>query len=196
MFDARHIANEFIRLSKQHGPLLTHMQIQKLVYFAHARMLTLHKRPLIDESFRAWRYGPVARGLYNALKVNSTRRIQTFIQVPERVKLPARERDIIWWCFDRYGRSNGIALSKLTHAPGSPWDRTDNSDFIQDKIIEEYYLKKWKEETEAALEQIRSDTKIQAEINQGIEQLNRGEYRTVKTSEELRNLIALRAEST
>ncbi len=196
MFDARHIANEFIILSKQHGPLLTHMQIQKLVYFAHARMLALHKRPLINESFRAWRYGPVARGLYDALKVNSSRRIRTSIRIPQQAKLPTRERDIIKWCFNEYGRLSGSALSNLTHAPGAPWARTENSDFIQDEIIEEYYLNEWKEETKASLEQIRSDPKIQAEIREGIEQLECGEYRTVSTFEELRDLVTLRAGST
>ena len=196
MVDVRHIANEFIRLSQQQGHFLTHMQIQKLVYFAHARMLALHKQPLINGSFRAWRYGPVVRELYDPLKGNSSRRIRTLIQVPEQVKLPLRERDIIKWCFDRYGRLYGVALSDLTHAPGSPWDRTENSYFIQDEMIEEYHLNEWKEETETALEQIHSDPKLQAEIKEGIEQLDRGEYRTVSTIEELRDLITLRAEST
>ena len=41
MYDARNIANEFIRLADENG--------KKLLFFAHARMLGLHGEPLLNQ---------------------------------------------------------------------------------------------------------------------------------------------------
>ena len=45
MHDARNVANEFIRRASESGDQFTHLQVQKLVYYAHAWMLGLYGRP-------------------------------------------------------------------------------------------------------------------------------------------------------
>ena len=67
MHDARSVANEFIRLGIESKKPFTHMQIQKLAYFAHAFTLALYDRPLTNQRFEAWRYGPVSSAIYYSL---------------------------------------------------------------------------------------------------------------------------------
>ena len=198
MFEAAYIANEFIRRSLEQNTPLTHMHIQKLVYFAHARMLSLHRKPLISEEFEAWKYGPVVPELYDALKINGWKRIRKAIPLDSQPEIARRERDIINWSFSRYGHLGGPKLSELTHAPEAPWDKAKRQDssVIRNEDIEQYYLEEWREETEATLKQLRSDPEIQAAVKEGIEQFERGEYYTVSNIEELQDLIASHAEAT
>ena len=68
VYDARSIANAFIQCARKHGKTLTPMHLQKLVYFAQARMLSIHRERLIHQDFEAWQLGPVVSDLYDALK--------------------------------------------------------------------------------------------------------------------------------
>ena len=65
--DARQVANEFLSLAEETNIPLTPLQVQKLVYFAHAWQLGLYGKPLIDTEFEAWRYGPVVPVVYFGL---------------------------------------------------------------------------------------------------------------------------------
>ena len=62
---ARAVAIEFIRQGVDAGNPL---QIMKLVYLAHGWMLALYADPLVEDTFEAWRYGPVVDALYQAMK--------------------------------------------------------------------------------------------------------------------------------
>ena len=200
MYDARHVANEFIRLANEHGRSLTHLEIQKLVYFAHARMLSLHKEPLISGAFQAWRYGPVVRQLYTALKDNGANQVREPIPAGPPPQFTRRARDIIAWSFNRYSHLSGIELSKLTHAPEAPWYQTlllmaetVSSPVIPNELIEQYYLGEWRPEIEATLARGANSLQIQAEVRRGMEEYERGDYSAATTLEEMQEMIARHA---
>ena len=49
---------------------ITNLSIQKVIYFCHMFYLGANNgKPLIDESFEAWDYGPVLPSLYHKLKM-------------------------------------------------------------------------------------------------------------------------------
>ena len=60
--DPCQVANYFIKRALKEGKLFTPLQIQKLVFFAHAWGLALLNRPLLEKEFEAWAYGPVMPG--------------------------------------------------------------------------------------------------------------------------------------
>ena len=155
MYDARCIANEFIRRAGDQGHLLTHLQIQKLVYFSHARLLVLHRQPLVDKDFEAWEYGPVVPSLYHALKPNRSDGVSEEIPIDQPV-FSSREKDIFNWCFKRYGHLSGRQLTVLTHADGSPWSRAvgRNDTVISTDDIADYHAIEWREESLNELERI------------------------------------------
>ena len=123
--DARAIANYLMIRAREHGAALTPMQLIKLVYLCHGWMLGLYGRPLIDEPVEAWQYGPVIRDLYEAVRDFRGAPVKDLLPVPPGgTDYDAEERSVMDQVFDLYGRYSGIALSRLTHAPGTPWDET------------------------------------------------------------------------
>ena len=143
MHDSRTVANRFLKLAKDVGDSLTPMQVLKLVYIAHGWMLGLYGRPLIRDDVQAWKYGPVISGLYNAMRDYRSSPVIQPLRAPNGDDLSANEEHIIKQVYDIYGKKSGLALSRLTHATGTPWDLTyEDGTFglvIPTDIIEDHY---------------------------------------------------------
>ena len=71
--DPRAVANWFIERGINEEYPLTHIEVQKLLYFAHGWMLGIHGEPLVEGNWEAWRYGPVLRDVYFSLNYNRGR---------------------------------------------------------------------------------------------------------------------------
>ncbi len=122
MHDSLTIANRFLELAKEHDDSLTPMQVLKLVYIAHGWRLGLYGKPLIRDEIQAWQYGPVIPKLYNAMRGYRSNPVTFLLRADPRDKpLTKNERSVVAQVFDIYGRMSGPALSRLTHAPGTPW---------------------------------------------------------------------------
>ena len=52
---------------KNYGPM-SHLKLQKLLFYCQAYHLAYFKEPLFDEDFEAWVHGPVCRIIYDSLK--------------------------------------------------------------------------------------------------------------------------------
>jgi uncharacterized phage-associated protein len=152
------IANEFLR---QPGACeqLTQMQLQKLTYFAHGWNWALNGAPLTGDQIEAWTFGPVYRDLYDHTKFFGKEPVGRLITPddsevarffgdkkgaasPYSADLTEREKQIIGRVWRRYGGLGGVALSRLTHQPGTPWfeayKRGKNSAIDQDAIRQHY----------------------------------------------------------
>lgn len=142
MYDSKLIANRFIALAKEKNQTLTPMQLIKLVYIAHGWMLGLYHEPLIRDEVQAWQYGPVIPGLYNAVRTYRSNPVTAPIGA-DAAELDSRASSIVEQVFDQYGTLTGPALSRLTHASGTPWDATyvDGSFgiVIPNDLIEDHY---------------------------------------------------------
>lgn len=55
---------------KHFGPM-SHLKLQKLLYYCEAYHLAYFKTNLVPDDFEAWVHGPVCRNVYNALKDTS-----------------------------------------------------------------------------------------------------------------------------
>lgn len=55
---------------KHYGPM-SHLKLQKLVFYCDAYSLAYFGKPLIEDNFEAWVHGPVCRRLYDSLKDKS-----------------------------------------------------------------------------------------------------------------------------
>lgn len=120
----------------------TPMQLIKLVYICHGGSLWLRNEALLDEPVKAWRYGPVVPSVYHAFKAFGDRPIR--LQPAEQTELQNSERHIIYRFERAHRKYDGIQLSSMTHAPGTPWDRTVKSDgegsVIPNELIRDYYV--------------------------------------------------------
>ncbi len=142
MYDSKVIANRLIDLASDNDETLTPMQILKLVYIAHGWMLGLYRRPLISDEIQAWQYGPVIPGLYNALREYRGSPVTQRIKCKEAA-LDDPSESIVSQVYNQYGKMSGPALSRLTHAPATPWALTyEPGSFglrISDDLIEDSY---------------------------------------------------------
>ncbi len=121
------VSNAFVERYGQES-FLTHMKLQKLVFYANGWNLGVTNQALVDERPQVWRYGPVFRTLYNAMTGYGNQRIEQPLRSnPFSNEVPTIARDdsydsrLIDWIWQRYGGYSALALSDQTHAPGTPW---------------------------------------------------------------------------
>ena len=130
-YSAKSIANFFLELAQKEGVYITPMKLQKLVYYAHGWFAGHMGKPLIDETIEAWQYGPVIGSLYREFKhygAQPINKLATEFDLDNFesviVPPPSEEavRKFLTSVWTSYSKFTGIALSQMTHAPGSPWD--------------------------------------------------------------------------
>ena len=143
MHDSRTIANRFLDLAEREGARLTPMQLIKLVYIAHGWSLGLFGRPLVRDRIEAWQYGPVLPKLYEEVRAFRGEPVTELLSAPLGEALSQEDDDLLRDVFRRYGPKDGVELSRLTHAPGTPWSRTYRpgsfGNVIPEAAIKAYY---------------------------------------------------------
>lgn len=142
--DARAVANELIRKGVDDGRPITPLQVMKVLYFCHGWSLAQLGRPLVRQSFEVWRFGPVVRDVYHALKHHGRERVRDPIPGFDMTEFPIDEREVIDKVFADHGHVNGLVLSYLTHVPGGPWDTVRMSKGegvrIPNQLIRDYFM--------------------------------------------------------
>jgi len=107
------IANWF--LSKQP---LTHLQLQKLCYYAQAWCYAIKEYRLMNTDFQAWVHGPVSPVLYDKLKCFGFDTIK--IKGNYRCNIDQEDVSLLDDVWETYGDRTGGALEVLTHKE-LPW---------------------------------------------------------------------------
>lgn len=117
-YSASEIAKWFVAsLDREAGDSITHLKLQKVVYYAQAWALVLLTRPLFDEDFQAWAHGPVIESLYNEYKQHGWNAIPAPEETPE---FEEDVEDLLSEVWDTYGDFSAKHLERLTHQE-APW---------------------------------------------------------------------------
>lgn len=117
-YTARQIANWFLaNIDRAAGDLITHLKLQKLVYYAQAWSLASRGVPLFNEDIQAWAHGPVAPSVFRAFRAYGMDPIPAPAQVP---KLDPETVELLDEILDVYGEHSARKLEKLTHRE-KPW---------------------------------------------------------------------------
>jgi uncharacterized phage-associated protein len=135
-YDPRSIANLLLDIADQHRRPLTNLELQKLLYFAHAIFLIETRgEPLISGCFEAWQYGPVHPAVYKAFKEAGdqpikvrARRIDVLTGVKFDVAPPTSPaiRALCIRIVAQYGRMTAGRLVEVSHAKNAPWQYVVN----------------------------------------------------------------------
>ncbi|MFI0414254.1 MAG: Panacea domain-containing protein [Candidatus Thiodiazotropha sp.] len=136
-------------IDRSAGDSITHLKLQKLVYYAQAWSLALRGNPLFDEDFQAWAHGPVATSVYMAY------RDYGWDALPEPDKIPEFDQEteeFLSEIFDVYGEYSAKLLEDMTHSE-DPWihargdlpPEARSSATIRKDEISAYYLALYKE---------------------------------------------------
>jgi uncharacterized phage-associated protein len=155
-YDHRAIANLLLDEADARGCGLTHLALQKLVYFSHALHIVQVNSPLVTGYFEAWPRGPVHPGLYESFKLNKSNAITsrasrinytTGALEPVEAEDGAYVRAFLGSVFSSYGTLSAWQLVQLSHAPNGPWDFVVKNNGgtlayglrISDKLIKERF---------------------------------------------------------
>lgn len=130
-YDPRIIANELIELGREYGLSVTHLTLQKAVYFLHERYLKVADAPLCSGHFEAWKHGPVHPQLWTSFKAHGAEKIEVLatkldVLTGEICPLPRISENRT----RRFIVTEGLALLEmpaarlvgLSHSRGGPWD--------------------------------------------------------------------------
>lgn len=66
MFDANDVALWILAEAKKQGISMTHMKLQKLLYYAQAYSIGMTGKPLFHNTIFAWQHGPVVPDVYHS----------------------------------------------------------------------------------------------------------------------------------
>jgi uncharacterized phage-associated protein len=118
MYTANEIADWFLgTLDRDAGDAVTHLKLQKLVYYAQAWSLALLDRPLFDEDFQAWAHGPVAPSLWRRFREHGWDALPPPDAAPE---LAPEVEALLADVSAAYGEHSARKLEELTHGE-DPW---------------------------------------------------------------------------
>lgn len=120
-YSALDIAKWFINATdRESGDAITHLKVQKLLYYAQGWALANFDKPLFDEDMEAWAHGPVAVSVYEHFRGIGYQSI-------EQQKITKRVADdvarLLNAVLDRYGIFSAKMLEAMTHEE-APWRDT------------------------------------------------------------------------
>lgn len=123
------IANTFLLRHGDRMPL-TNLKLNKLVYYAQVESVRTSGRALFDDEIEAWRYGPVARAVYDEFKRYGRSPIPSASGPCTMNPYAVRIVDDV---AESYGQMSAFDLVELTHREGGAWRKVFSPD--ADEII-------------------------------------------------------------
>lgn len=148
--NAEIIVNTLLEQALKKGRTMTHIQIQKMLYFLHGYYLAETEKPLIDEPFEAWKYGPVVRNIYSHLSEYGDTPIRKYLPLFDKISgektiYTLAENDSEFWhifnkVWEEYGQLSAFDLVRRSHEFDGPWDKVKiNYGVISNESIKEYF---------------------------------------------------------
>jgi uncharacterized phage-associated protein len=148
-FSPVNVSNNILRRAFDESVSVSPMKLQKLLYFVASEYGKRADAPLLAETFQPWKYGPVVRSVYDEFRSFGGGPIRAYGKDAQGKAYMADERqdshlaralDDVW----RAAKSrSAVELSRITHLPGSAWDRAyrehrwiDAADIAADKTYE------------------------------------------------------------
>ena len=111
---------------KHYGPM-SHLKLQKLIFYCDAYCLAYFDKELVTDQFEAWVHGPVSRKVYNSLKDKSILYSDLIYSKKEGEdvdvefgKLTQDQQDLILSVLGDLSKWTGIELEAATHKE-KPW---------------------------------------------------------------------------
>lgn len=121
---------DYIVLKMDEGQVaLTHLKLQKLLFYVQAWSLALRNERAFNARFQAWVHGPVSRTVFDRFKDTHTLydRVGLNCLRPEfqAEAIPAELREHIDEVLETYAPYSGSQLEAMTHQE-DPWIRARN----------------------------------------------------------------------
>jgi len=110
---------------KHYGPM-SHLKLQKLLFYCDAYHLAYFGNELITDEFEAWAHGPVSRKIYNSLKDKSILYSDLYYEENgvnpdiEFERLTIEQKELLKDVLGNLSSWTGLQLESATHRE-TPW---------------------------------------------------------------------------
>jgi len=133
------VGEYFVRKFNRMGSPITHLKLQKMLYYSQGIAFGRCDKKLMEEKIVAWEHGPVIREVFNAYKGNEDR------PLPENPKLYLAEIEnnedvlnILEEAMSLYGVYDAWFLREKTHNE-KPWASTKRNEVISDELLISFF---------------------------------------------------------
>ena len=146
-YPVKTVADYFLSLAEpETGDAMTHLRLQKLVYYAQGWHLAMITKPLFSNELEAWPHGPVSPALFTKLKEYGFNAIPRAALKTDLSVLDAATRKILDDVWRVYGQFTAKRLEEMTHnerpwieaRAGLPPEAKSNNKISQD-VMREYF---------------------------------------------------------
>ena len=129
---------------------ITHLKLQKLLYYAQGISLGMNKKPLFAEKIEAWQHGPVVKEVYRDFSVFGRKNIEINMdkekeKIINKIENNKEVSEILNLTYDNFAIYTAWQLRQMTHEDNTPWDITQRTKGlgkqIDNSLIEQYFKK-------------------------------------------------------
>lgn len=139
-YKAKDIAQWFINRAsrdvEEGGDYITHLKLQKLLYYAQGCNLAINDEPLFNEKIYNWEHGPVVRDVYSIYAGYNSNPIKEV----NNVYIDTDSEKILEEVYEVFGKFSALELRRMTHQE-DPWKNTNKNDEIKNESIKDYFLR-------------------------------------------------------
>ncbi|MFC1771109.1 Panacea domain-containing protein [Candidatus Margulisiibacteriota bacterium] len=124
-------------LDEENGDLMSHLKLQKLLYYAQGSSLAIHDKPLFKEKIMAWEHGPVVVEVYDKYKDSGS----NALPIPKDIDFKQfgnEIRDLLDEVYNVYGQFSAWMLRNMTHDE-IPWKNTPRDSEITHQSLKDYF---------------------------------------------------------
>jgi len=142
-YSALDVAKYIVNYANNNHEGITHLQLQKILYYAQATFLVDHDKELFEEPIRAWKHGPVIRDVYTRYASWASLSISE-IRKPNE-KISKNDCSVLERVVDIFICNTGWKLVEMTHKD-LPWlevyngGKGKNNEITQQRISDYYKL--------------------------------------------------------
>lgn len=138
MLSALDVAEYLLSLvNEDDGDLMSHLRLQKLLYYAQGFHLAIFDQPVFSEPIEAWTHGPVVPAVYHEYKKYGSGQIPP----PDGIDFSNysdETRELLDEVYDVYGQFSASRLRNLTHQE-PPWQNAVPGRAISTEAMKGYF---------------------------------------------------------
>lgn len=129
---------------------ITHLKLQKLLYYAQGISLGMYGKPIFKEKIEAWQHGPVVREVYGHFSKFGRNNIEISMndeseKILNKIENNREVSEVLNLTYDNFAIYTAWQLRQLTHEDNTPWDITQKTKGlgkeIDNQLIKEYFEK-------------------------------------------------------
>lgn len=125
---------------------ITHLKLQKLLYYAQGVYLALENEKLFNEPLEAWEHGPVVRNVYDTYCVFGRNQIiipatEENNEIVRKIEEDSKVKEILELVYNNFAIYTAWQLREMSHIKDGPWDKTPKNQEIDIEMIKEFFKK-------------------------------------------------------